>query len=623
MHFNESQLCAIRHVKGPCMVLAGPGSGKTSVITNRVRTLTEEFSVRPENILVITFTRAAAQEMKTRYLKFIGREGTGVTFGTFHSVFYQMLRHGYAMDASKVLTETERYRILAEILGKVTDHGDTDGEYLTALLSGISRLKNSRIPPEQAFPDTRVDFRAVYQRYEEEKRRRGRIDYDDMLTLCLKMLRENEAERSLWQQKFQYILIDEFQDINPVQLEAVRILTLPENNLFIVGDDDQSVYRFRGASPELMLNFPKQYPDVKKIYLTVNYRSEEEIVRAADRLIRHNRKRFEKELRADGSAKTAGGKRQNRTEQACILTERFPDEEAECERTAELILQEETGGTLPGQIAVLVRTNAGASCISKKLTEKGIPFTIHERVPNLFRHAVCTPVYGCLNYVLGNRTRHNFLKFMNCPPRYIRRSDLLSETISLEELIGAYEKDPERDYMADRIRHFEAQLALLKRLRTPYAMINYYRKGMEYDAMVKETAPEKKTDPAELLHTLDLLQESAKPYETVEEWYAYIAKYTREIDREAQERRKESDRVLISTLHGAKGLEFETVFLLDVNEGNIPHEKASGEADLEEERRMFYVGMTRAAKKLRLFSVSERYGKKAEISRFLKEAGQS
>jgi len=611
MGLNPAQLQAVSHREGPCMVLAGPGSGKTTVITSRTAELVKQ-KVPADQILVVTFTRAAAEEMKERFVRLNGGENA-VTFGTFHSVFFAMLRAGRRMSGDSLLTEPEKIRLLEGVFRKLKLDTENGRDVMVSLLSEISSVKNNLKDPKtfrSSVPG--IVFSEVYACYEKEARSAEKIDYDDMMLMTLRMLRERPEVLKHWQERFRYIMIDEFQDINPLQYEIMRMLALPKNNLFIVGDDDQSIYRFRGARPEIMLNFEKDYPGCRKVLLDVNYRSEKRIVAAAADVIRHNKARFEKKLRTGKSG------------EGTVEIRRFPNETEETREIARQILIRKEEKVPLHEMAVLYRTNGCANRIAEALMEAKIPFYSKDRMQNLFRHFICGPVFAYLNYLQGNRTRANFLRFMNCPNRYIRRDDLKKETVDLNCLAALYQDSPERPWMTDKIRFLIYQFEFLKKMRVPFAMVNYIRKAMEYDEYVKDYADEKKMNADELLAVLDELQASAAPFETIDEWYRHIAAYSKELDR--QETVKAADkknRVLLSTLHGSKGLEFDTVFISDVNEKILPHEKSKEQDEIEEERRMFYVGITRAAQKLYIFSADEHFGKRTVPSRFLQEIGRN
>lgn len=300
MAFNETQKKAIRHGEGPMLVLAGPGSGKTTVITNRVRYLTEKSGVDPSCILVITFTRAAAREMKERYEQMTQAGAGRVSFGTFHSVFFLMLKLAYRYQAANIVKEEQRIHFVKEALEGCDLEVEDEGEFISAVLSEISMVKGELLNLDYYYAKncSEAVFKKLYHGYEERLRKSGLLDFDDMLVMCYELLKEREDILAAWQNKYRYILIDEFQDINRIQYEIVKMLARPRNNLFIVGDDDQSIYRFRGAKPEIMLGFERDYPDAKTLLLDTNYRSSRQIVEAAGRVISHNRTRFPKKIRA-------------------------------------------------------------------------------------------------------------------------------------------------------------------------------------------------------------------------------------------------------------------------------------------------------------------------------------
>lgn len=291
------------HKEGPALVLAGPGSGKTTVIAHRIRALIEEAGVRPEHILVITFTRAAADEMKTRFSNLMGGQNLPVTFGTFHSVYFRILKYAYHYDASQIIGDEGRMRFLAEELSDLEPAmAEEPPEGLSEILGEISAVKSDMLDLSHYYAKSCPEqvFRRLFRAYEARLRRENVIDFDDMLSLCYELLTARPDILKGWQGRYRYILCDEFQDINRLQYEILKLLALPENNLFAVGDDDQAIYRFRGARPELMLNFPREFPAAKKYLLSVNYRSTDRIIRAAGVLIAHNRARFEKRSRERG-----------------------------------------------------------------------------------------------------------------------------------------------------------------------------------------------------------------------------------------------------------------------------------------------------------------------------------
>ncbi len=606
MKRNPSQKRAIAHLSGPMMVLAGPGSGKTSVIVERTAYMTGEGKIPSSSVLVVTFSRAAAVEMKERFLKFTGQSSTQVTFGTFHGVFYGILKQAYNLTSANILSEEEKNGILRELALNFGGELASEGDFTEEIAKEISMVKGNRISLEHYYSSCCPDevFRQIYGAYGNMLRERRKLDFDDMLLSCYELFDKRKDILRAWQQKFRYILVDEFQDINQLQYDIVRLLAEPENNLFIVGDDDQSIYHFRGARPEIMLNFTKDYPGAEKVVLDVNYRCSKRILDSAMKVIGRNKTRFQKELSTP-----------NQEGEPVRLCEYANPREEYLSVTAELRKRLEQGENLENT-AVLLRTNQEAEGLIAAFMERQIPFTMKEKLPNLFQHWICRNLLAYMRFAQGERSRKLFLEIMNRPNRYISRDAVVSgREISFEQLRDFYK---DKDWMCDRLTTMETHLRILKGL-PPYAAINFIRKGMGYEEYLQEYALYRKIKPEELGEILDRLSESAKGMNTLKEWEEYIKDYTRKLEEQAGKQKKEGVQIL--TLHGAKGLEFDRVYILNVNEGSIPYRKAVLAPAVEEERRLFYVGMTRARKFLTLCYVKKQYEKEREPSRFLKEAG--
>ena len=601
MQVSNAQHQAITHGAGPAIVLAGPGSGKTLVITQRVRYLIEAYHVRPQEILVITFTKAAAREMQSRF-QALSRQ-RGVTFGTFHAVFFHILKYAYHYSAANILTEEKKYQILQRLLLESGFHFEDEKETLSEIASEISVVKNEQIPLEHYYSKSCPEevFRAFYRKYEELHRREGLLDFDDMMTMTYELLMQRKDILAAWQRHYRYILVDEFQDINLLQYAILRLLAEPERNLFIVGDDDQSIYRFRGAKPEIMLNFPKDYPEAKQIVLDRNFRSVAPVIRAAQLVIRENTNRF---------AKRAVHVRKG---QGMVDIREFAGQEHESLYLIKKVQESLANGTPPNEIAVLYRTNQGARPYAERLMEFNIPFEMRDALPNIYEHWIAKDLFAYLHLARERLDRAEFLQVMNRPKRYIARDAIDAKVVSLETLRTYYE---DREWMLDRIDRLELDLRMLKDM-APYAAVNYIRYGMNYEEYLQEYAKARRMKPEELTDILDEIQDGCRPFKTLEAWYEHLTAYKERLLEQRGKKERDPDAITLATLHSAKGLEFQEVFLVDVNEGTIPHRKASMEADLEEERRLFYVGMTRAKDRLHLFYVRERYGKQVEPSEFL------
>lgn len=603
--FNREQEEAITHKGGPLMVLAGPGSGKTLVITYRVKWLIENAGVHPSNILVITFTRAAAEEMKKRFFMFDGMANTPVTFGTFHSIFFMILRYAYRYTAANIIREDVKRRYIKEMTENMELEIEDENEFLSGIINEISYVKGEMMSLSYYHSNNCSDelFAQIYEGYEKRLWEENLIDFDDMLVFCYELLKEREDIRTLWQNKFQYILIDEFQDINKVQYEIIRMLAGKGDHLFIVGDDDQSIYRFRGARPEIMLGFEKDYPEAKKVILNTNYRCSEEIVESAEHLISHNTKRFPKNMQAARGSKVP------------ITFRNLKDAGEECTDILKGIRFYYKKGISLEDMAVIFRTNTQPRLLVGRLMEYNIPFQMRDVIPNIFDHWIARNILTYIKLAMGNRDRKLFLQVMNRPKRYISRSMITEPQVDLKKL---KQQTFGKKWLYEKIDKLEMDLYLLRKME-PYAAIQYIRNGIGYEDYMNEYAQFRRMNPDDLEEVLNQIQESAKEYHSFEEWFAYIESYGEELRKQMEAGRQQKSGVTLTTMHSSKGLEYEVVFVMDINEGVTPHKKAVKEADLEEERRLFYVAVTRAKTYLFLYSVKELYQKDAQISRYIGE----
>ena len=605
MSLNPSQVQAVIHKDGPCMVLAGPGSGKTLTITKRIEYLIGKHHVSPEEILVITFTKAASIEMKERFVRLCGQKAGPVTFGTFHGIYYGILKWAYRMNASNILSEEQKYQLLKQVIGRMEIDIDDEKDFLQGIAGEIGNIKNNQIPlaEYESLNCSEEVFREIFEQYEKERKRLKKIDFDDMLVLVYELFKKRPDILSMWQRKFRYILIDEFQDINQVQYDVIRMLAAPENNLFIVGDDDQSIYRFRGARPDIMLGFKKDYPDTKEILLDVNYRSTKAIVNGAARVIRHNVNRYPKQIITTNE----------QGETVHIQEVRHPIEESKY--VVSQIQEAKKRGIPSSEIAVLFRTNVEARALAETFMEYNMPFRMKERMPNMYEHFIAQDLTTYLKMALGDRSRKSFLAIMNRPNRYIGRDSVEGTTISFESLRKFY---CDKDWMLDRIDQLEVDFRILKNM-APYGAIQYIRKHIGYDEFLKEYAAFRKINMEDLKEVLREIEERAKAFRTIEEWFTHIEEYSEELKRQSQQKETDPEAITFMTMHGSKGLEFDLVFIIGANETITPYKKAETKEEVEEERRMFYVAMTRARKKLIISYTKERNGKSMAQSRFVGE----
>lgn len=613
MKLNRGQDEAIKHGNGPCMVLAPPGSGKTLIVTERTRYLIEESGVRPDQILVITFTRYAAREMKERFERLTAGKNYSVTFGTFHSIFYGILKCAYGIGANNLMSEKESSVLLQEVLDRTdiesTPEVEDEEELVRELLREVGMVKNGLCHLKDFHSKylTQDEFAEVFRSYEHQKKELKKFDFDDMLVQCYALFRKKPEILQGWQKRFQYILIDEFQDINRVQYEVIRMLAAPRYNLFVVGDDDQSIYGFRGAKPELMLYMKQEFPSLRTISLTVNYRSTEFITGAAARVILHNDTRFYKRVQS------FRGRGQN------VHVQEVLDEQEEAQYVTEEIQKKLDQGIKPGEIAVLFRAAVQARMISEILSEHRIPFEMRDYVTNFYRHFIVKDMMAYLQLAAGKRDRSLFLTICNRPLRYLARNSMENRQVNFEDLRKFY---CDKDWMLDIIDQFDVDVRMMKNM-APYAAIQYIRKKIGYDDFLKEYAEKHQISWKQLMDVMAELEERSKNFKSYDEWEIHIAKYTQELEEQQAKARKikgeRENKVQLMTIHSAKGLEFEDVFVIHANEGEIPHQKAEKKDEIEEERRLFYVALTRAKNNLCISYITQKNGNSIKPSRFVEE----
>ncbi|SER56508.1 ATP-dependent helicase [Lachnobacterium bovis] len=606
MKENASQQKAILHKDGPMLVLAGPGSGKTTVITQRTKKLVTDYGIDPSKILVITFTKAAALEMKARFQKLMGDVVANVTFGTFHAVYFTILKYAYHYRASNIITEEERYNVMKRIISNYNSlEYDDINEFIKDIYSEIGEIKNSRLDVNHYYSKICGEeiFREIFSTYQNILQTNKKIDFDDMLSITFELLDQRKDILAAWQSKYQYILVDEFQDINQIQYDILKMLALPENNLFIVGDDDQSIYRFRGSKPEIMLNFPKEFNNSKRVLLDTNYRCQKAIVDASLNLISYNKERFQKKIFAHNAETTK------------VNYAIYENQADESKNIINIINDYIKKGKSYDDIAILFRTNTQPRMLMGKLMEYNIPFRTKDNVPNLYNHWIARDIFTYIRLAHGSRERADFFQIMNRPKRYISRDSVLSKVIDFGRWKAFYN---DKEWIAERIDKLEYDLKMLQMMK-PYAAINYIRNGIGYDEFIKEYAQYRKINEDDLFETLEELHQASKEFETYNEWNEYIEEYTKQIKEVSNKKNQVENAITLATLHSSKGLEFDIVFIIDVNEGVMPFKKAVLPQEIEEERRMFYVGMTRAKYDLYLSSVKCFSKNNNDISRFIKE----
>ncbi|MCL2377693.1 MAG: ATP-dependent helicase [Defluviitaleaceae bacterium] len=592
------------------MVLAGPGSGKTAVITARAAHLIRAHNISPWHILVITYSKAAATEMQRRFIQLTGTDAKNQvpTFGTFHSVFYRMIRQRYDYELGQVLGEGERRIAIRGFLKQLGY--DLEDEFLSSVLGEMSLVKNELHELEHYHSSSigAADFRRLLDMYDSFKTEKNKIDFDDMLTLAHTMLKNEPGQLARLRQTYPYIMIDEFQDINRVQYETVRLLAAPQNNLFIVGDDDQSIYKFRGSRPEFLLNFPKDYPAATRVTLDTNYRSTNQIISYANSIISANKLRYNKQI-------VGTGREGNKP--ILLIAD---DQNAEAASIAERIRVMSKNGADLDNIAVIYRLNLQARAFADAFMNANIPYRNRDEMPVIYDHWIAADFIAYLRLALRlyrkQKTGYDTdaERIINKPYRFISKAFLQGMKQSNLDMFAAYHRDPTLHTASKaRIEELKSDLITLGK-RDTHSAIRYIRQGIGYNEHILDHSAYRNLNPAGLFEIADELQEAAKNFPSPEEFFAHA--------RAAVAAAKDQDAMRgpccnLTTLHSAKGLEFDRVFIAGAVEDVIPYVRSKTDADIEEERRLLYVGVTRARHELYISTIKTRYDKKVEPSRFL------
>lgn len=598
---TPEQQKAIAHVDGPLLVVAGPGSGKTTVITYRAAYLTQVAGVDPAALLVVTFTKAAADSMKARTARVAGASvAARATFGTFHALAFRMLCQARPGRRPQMLEEDQQLQLVRGLMRQIGLN--TDDDTVMDAVAEISRLRASTESAAQFKPHsmTRTDFRRLYDSYQEAKQQRGVMDFDDLLHEALGLLKTYPDLLQTYRRRYTHIMVDEFQDTNPVQWELIRLLAEPLHNLCVVGDDDQSIYGWRGASPHFLLGFPREYPGAARVTLDVNHRCPPTVTDAANRLATHNRNRFDKVIR---SSKPRGIPIQ-------LLAP------ADSLQEAEEIVQQLKRSQVPlSHWAVIYRTNQQAHVIAQVLTRENIPYRAVGGLPNLYRR---WPVQDVLSYLRAATGAIAAIEpVINRPTRYVSRTvmdeakrisarsgtDLLT-AIGQTGLLKSWQMRPIEELMDHLVR--------LSVMTAPEA-IGYVRRFVGYDDYIQEYCAREGGSAEEMLGLLAEVERTSPNVPLV----AFLAQVDTFSSRGARSAGEGEEAVTLVTCHKAKGLEFPRVVVVGAINTLMPHR---GSDDLEEERRLMYVAMTRAVERL-FISVPGAYeGREAKPSPFIPEA---
>ena len=609
IEFNEEQKKIIEHVSGPLLCIAGPGSGKTTSIIERVVHMTHN-GVNPNNILVVTFTKAAAEDMKKKYERKTDAK-SGVVFGTIHSFCFTVLRkyNDKKYNVSNIITDIEQRDFFRSQIKPLRIEWIDQDYIISSIIGAISNIKNNGVDPNSIEVEgcSNEKFIEIYGAYEDFKEENDKLDYDDMLFLTNKLFENNIEILDYWRDRYSHIIVDEFQDTNELQSKILYDLAYPRNNICIIGDDDQSIYMFRGAMPRIMLQFEKQYPNCTKVILNKNYRSEPEIVNATKKLIEHNKVRFDKPLVA---VKSGSGKIENLS---------FSNRDREITKVIKIIKDKQREGTPLSSIAILYRTNNQAQQVVQSLIKADIPFYTYEMVINIYNHWIFRDIMLFKKVVDGTCTINEFLAIINRPNKFVSRK-ILPIKYSEDGVMKCSLKMPhewQQKRMFEDLSDWYFSIHKMEK-QTPYQFIETIRKDLKYDKFIEEYAEKNKLDKSQFFDVIDDIQESAEPFRSFDEWMPFVDNEIKTFKDKMKSKSKENS-VTLSTMHRSKGLEWDNVIIIDANEDITPYYKAESADEMEEERRMFYVAATRAKENLIICSIEKRNKTKMVLSRFVEE----
>lgn len=582
LHLNNEQLRAVRHVDGPMLVLAGPGSGKTAVITERIRYLTDTVQVKADSILVLTFSNKAAREMQHRL-----NGSYPVCFGTFHSFFFHVLRQYKNYNNDSIIKYSQQIAFIRDIGLKLKVRENIDERWCVDTLSDISAYKNTERMPKYLTDEELKLFPELLNEYCIRLKNSGLIDFDDMIGESLELLSTNPCILQKLQNRFKYILVDEFQDCNKDQYKLLKLMAGDRCNIFAVGDDDQAIYAFRGSDTQIIFKLLNDYPDCSIVELTMNYRCSGKIIDYAYELIGHNKTRKIKKKQLPSKLRGEG----------IVSVIRTDDAYTEAAEVCGIIESVNKEGVKLSDISVLYRTDTASDYLLEYLSDNKIKsnktnsgdFKEKEYVKDIL-------AYLCISQ--GDYSRSNFLRILNKPDRRLVR-ECVCENTSRESMLLYYEND---DLSRLQISEMFDGITYISDLQ-PFAAIHYIWKRIGYGKYYgSDDIPN------------DLIEYAGK-YTSIKK---LVNSFIYNTGPKIIQSRNDGDGVVLQTIHASKGLEYDTVIIIGMQEGIMPHNKARSEEEIEEERRLMYVAMTRAKNRLYIIARGkESHGKK--YSRFIYE----
>lgn len=604
MKLTSSQLIAVEHFKGPAIVLAVPGAGKTTMILHRIKRLIDR-GVDPKNILTITFSKAQAIDIKMRYNIMFG--GENVLFSTIHAFCYSIVRD-YSRKSGKSLSLIDsnlkkKYEILRDIYRDVNKTYPTEERIETAI-SEVGYCKNMMLSPNSFAKLKRCDtdnFVKFYETYEKYKKDKNLIDFDDMINLSYEILKSDASIRKKYRDRFKFIQLDEGQDTSRSQFQVLKLLAKPDNNLFVVADDDQSIYGFRGANTEELFNLQKEYDDIATFYMEENFRSTKNIVNIANIFIAQNEKRFDKTVfTSNPFAKPVN-----------IIKVKEPKDQYE------FIERELQKGV--GDIAVLYRNNLSSIGLVEYFERRDYDFNIKDKKTKFFSHFITKDILDILNFSRDLSDIDLYEKFYFKLDGYISKKHIeylkKNRGKNIFNILKDYPGLP--SFYHKNINKLLVGFRKIARSDV-YEAINYIDREMGYGNYLKENSKRFMETEASLNEYLYYLKLIAKSTKTLDLFIGRL----KELEYDLLKSRNDNAKLTFSTIHSAKGLEFSRVFVVDLYEGTLPSTASidtigEDEELFCEERRLFYVAMTRAKKELYLMYSHYTNGRKNEISSFV------
>lgn len=620
IEFNERQKKLIETVNGPILCVACPGSGKTTTMIARIIHMLE-LGADPARILPVTFTNAAKNDMTKRFNEMAPEHHKNkVKFRTIHGISFSIcMTLGYTVD--DVIQDAEGLKWLVNLIRNnetfhkgllVTNVHDA----AKTIMSEISFVRNSEMDPVEYSSDVfsnKENFGIIFNEYIKFKKELNKLDWDDMIILARDTLRDNLQFRNKWQDYTDYIMVDEFQDTNKIQYDIIGYLAGKHRNLCIVGDDDQSIYAFRGAKSSLMLHFPVDYPECIRIDMDTNYRSKKGIIDIARNLIERNKTRFLKEFKGfcQGNAQ--------------IHAYNLPDSGIEARYVVSEIEKAIKSGIPDVEIGVLYRTSAQSAALAGLLMKKGIPFHTNDKPIDIHEDLAFKDIMAWYRICKKCELSGDVKKILMRPNRYFSsavfkdvekfdRDRLMKIATEIDE--SRLRKNQKAYYVRNLQELFMDVDRLSKLTENPAAFVAVLFERIGYIDSVIKSAEIYNHDPDEWMFILEEIEKEANEQNSFEEWIQYVNEYREEL---ILNYKQKNDGVTLSTFHSSKGLEWDKVFILDCNEGICPYNKAKTEADLEEERRAFYVAITRSKTYLDMYVTDKKRGRHVEHSPYFEE----